>query len=128
MKHFMRIWVVMTAVMVLSSIAVCADTTDSGSGNQLMKNQTHWYQAAATLVGPIEGFSGKGGTELTLQKGSAVYMVGNSTLHQYQMNAQVLKGSAVLKGSSKDILKALQKGKVGLMTLMVPVSTFKSRD
>ncbi len=125
----MRIWIVMTAMMVLSSIAVCADTTDSGGGNQLMKNQTHWYQQAATIVGPVESLADKGGDILTLQAGSAVYMNGNSTLHSYQMNAHALKGSAVLKAfADKDLLKVLQKGQIKALTVTVPVISFKSRE
>jgi hypothetical protein len=105
-----------------------ADTSSSGGGNQLMKNQTHWYQAAATLVGPAEGLSDKGGTLLTLQAGSFVYIVGGSTLHDYQMNAHSLKGSAVLKGSAADLVKALKTGEVSSMRLVVPITTFKSRE
>ena len=129
MKRFMQIWVLMTAVIVISSIAVCAGTTDSGGGNQLMKNQTHWYQQAATIFGPVESLATKGGNVLTLQAGSAVYMNGNSTLHSYQMNAHALKGTAVLKAfADKDLLKVLQKGQVKALTLIVPVISFKSKE
>jgi len=122
MKRFMQFWISMTAVLVLATMA-WAD-----SGNQLQKNQTHWYQAAATLVGPVEGLSAKSGTLLTLQSGSAVYMVGGSTLHEYQINAHSLKGSAVVKGSSTDLAAALKAGKIGSMSLVIPLSTFKSHE
>jgi len=122
MKHMMQVWMATTAVMVLTTMAL------ADSGNQLMQNQAHWYQAAATLVGPVDGIDAKTGTLLTLKTGSSVYMEGGSTLHLYQMNAHALKGSAVVKGSSTDLLKALKAGKVGSMSLVVPVAVLKSRE
>jgi hypothetical protein len=95
-----------------------------GSGNQLMQNQTHWYEHPAVTVGAVDP-SVKGG--LVLQPGSFVYMEGDSTLHKYQMNANALLGSALLKG--KDGLeKALETGGVESMTLVVPVKNLKSRE
>jgi polyisoprenoid-binding protein YceI len=122
MKRFMQIWMATLAALVLSAMA-WAD-----GGNQLMKNQTHWYQAAAETVGPVDGISAKEGTLLTLQAGSNLYMEGGSTLHMYQMTAHSLKGSAVVKGSATDLVKALKAGKVGTMSLVVPLSTLKSRE
>ena len=127
MKRFMQIWVVIMAVLVISSIAVFADTT-SGGGNQLQKNQTHWYQAAAETIGPAKGVSAEGGTLLTLQPGSSLYMEGGSTLHMYQINAHALKGSAVIKGGSTDLVNALKSGKVSSMGFAVSLATFKSRE
>ncbi len=92
------------------------------------KDKGQWYEKSALTVGPVKGFKAKPGSLLVLQAGSAVYMDGNSTLHHYQMNANRLEGSAVLKGSSRNLLKALQKGQVGLMTFDVPVERFKSKD
>lgn len=122
MKHMMQVWMATASVMVLTTMAL------ADSGNQLQQNQTHWYQAAATLVGPIDEKTAEKGTLLTLQTGSSLYMEGGSTLHMYQMNAHSLKGSAILKGSSTDLVKALKAGKVGSMSLAVPIATFKSRE
>jgi hypothetical protein len=122
MKHMMQVWMATTAVMVLTTMAL------ADSGNQLQQNQTHWYQAAATQVGPVDGITTETGKLLTLQTGSSIYMEGGSTLHMYQINAHALNGSAVVKGSSSDLLKALQAGKVGSMSLIVPIATFKSRE
>ncbi len=104
------------------------EAAPSGGGNQLQQNQAHWYQAAATQVGPVDGVTADTGTLLTLQTGSVLYMEGGSTLHEYQMNAHVLKGSAVVKGSAPDWLEALKGGKAGAMRLVVPIATFKSRE
>jgi len=130
----MKLWVGLTAFLAVSALGLLAGhsngalaSTDSGD-KPSSKEKNQWYEKAALRVDPVEGVKGKPGSLLVLQEGSAVYMDGNSTLHHYQMNANVLKGSAVLKGSSKDLLKALQKGKVGAMTFMVPVDTFKSKD
>jgi hypothetical protein len=128
MKFLMKFWISMSAALVLSFTAIWANAEGSDAGNKLMENQTHWYQEAATVVGPVEGIATQEGTLLTLQTGSAVYMEGDSTLHKYQMNAHSLKGSAVVKGSSAGLLKVLKGGKVGAMSLMVPVETFKSRE
>lgn len=112
-----------------SATAVWADGSADTSGNQLMKNSTHWYQKAAETVGPVEGMKTDTGTLLTLQPGSYLYMEGDSTLHKYQMNAKTLLGSAVIKGSdSKNILKAIQAGQVNSMTLVVPLKTLNSRE
>lgn len=124
MKRMTQMKITVMAVLVLAAGSVWADD----SGNQLMKSQTHWYQEAATQVGPVDGITTEKGTLLTLQTGSALYMEGGSTLHMYQMNAHVLKGSAVVKGSSTDLLKALKAGKVGTMSLVVPIATFKSKE
>lgn len=122
MKRMMQVWMATTAVMVLTTMAL------ADSGNQLQQNQTHWYQAPATQVGPVDGIATETGTLLTVQTGSVLYMEGDSTLHKYQMNAHVLQGSAVVKGSSTDLLKALKAGKIGSMSLVVPIASFKSRE
>ena len=123
MKRLAQVGFAMSAVLMLSSIPVWAD-----SGNQLMQNQTHWYQKAAETVGPVDGITTESGTLLTLQAGSSLYMEGGSTLHMYQINAHALKGSAVLKGLAADLLKAVKAGKVGKMSLVVPLANFKSRE
>jgi len=122
MKRFMQIWMGILATLVLSTMAM------ADGGNQLMQNQTHWYEKAAETVAPARGVSTQSGTLLTVQAGSVLYMVGGSTLHEYQMNAHSLRGSAVLKGSAKDLAKALKSGQVGAMSLAVPLDTFKSRE
>jgi len=122
MKRFMQIWIATVAALVLSTMAL------ADGGNQLMQNQTHWYQKPVETVGPVSGFDAKNMTLLTLQPGSSLYMEGGSTLHAYQINAHSLKGSATLKGSAADLAKAIKAGNVSTMTLVVPLSTFKSRE
>jgi len=124
MKRMTQMKIAVMAVLVLAAASVWADD----SGNQLMKSQTHWYQVPAEKVGPVDGITTEKGTLLTLQTGSFLYMEGDSTLHKYQMTAHALKGSAVVKGSATDLLKALKAGKVGAMSLVVPIATFKSRE
>lgn len=134
MKNFTLVLITMMGLTTVSTLKVLADTSAAPGGNQLgnqlgSQNQSHWYEKAADAIQPAEGSGAKGGTVLALQKGSLLYMVGDSTLHQYQMRAGALKGSAVLKPkASKDILKALQAGDVASMTLIVPVADFKSRE
>jgi len=129
MKKHNQILTVILGLMVGSAPAVWADGSADTSGNQLMKNSTHWYQKAAETVGPAEGVTASSGTLLTLQPGSYLYMEGDSTLHKYQMNAKTLMGSAVVKAKSADhLLKALQAGEIGNMTLVIPLKTFNSKD
>jgi len=128
MKSLKKVGFALAVTVMLSSIPVWADSDNSGGGNQLMQSQTHWYQKAAETVGPVDGIATEKGTILTLQPGSSLYMEGGSTLHMYQINAHSLKGSAVVKGSATDLLKALKAGKVGKMSLVVPLATFKSRE
>lgn len=102
---------------------------DGFSGNQLMQESVHWYQEPASVVSPAPGVTAKQGTLLVLQSGSSLYMEGDSTLHKYQIHANSLSGSAVVKTSAKeDLVKALKAGKVGPMELIVPVADFKSRE
>ncbi len=129
MKSHIQTLIALMGFTVASTLTVLADTSTPGAGvNQLMQNQTHWYEKAADPVGPVEGLKAKGGSLLTLKTGSYLYLVGESTLHQYQMHANALKGSAVVKGASSDLVKALKAGEVGSMTLVVPVASFKSRE
>jgi hypothetical protein len=101
-------------------------STDSGAAPP-SKDQGQWYEKPAPTVGPAEGLkAGLFGRLLVLQKGSEIYLAGNSTLHQYQLHAEVLKGSAVLKG--RDPARDLPKGKAGSMSLIVPVEFFKSKE
>ncbi|HVZ79342.1 MAG TPA: YceI family protein [bacterium] len=106
------------------SVAVPLTTLADG-GNQLMQNQTHWYQKAALKVAPAD-ITTKKGSVLNLQAGSYLYLEGDSTLHKYQMNANSLKGSAEI--TAADPKEALEKGKVGAMSLVVPVADLKSRE
>jgi hypothetical protein len=123
--------------LILSSItlaamtaAVPAITWADGGGNQLMQNQTHWYQKAAK-VSPAADVTSKKGSVLNLQEGSYLYLEGDSTLHKYQMNANSLQGAAEVTAEAKDdaaLTKALEKGKAGKMVLVVPVADLKSRE
>jgi polyisoprenoid-binding protein YceI len=133
MKNFTRIWVALTALLTFTGMGAIAETAKpKSSGNQLMKNQTHWYEKAATTVGTVPEVTSKTGTLLALQPGSVLYLEGESTLHPYQMNANALLGSAEVKAAAsalKDdaaLLKALDKA--GSMTLVVPLKDLKSRE
>ncbi len=97
----------------------------SSSGNQLMQGYTPWYEKAATIVGPADSQSKEG---LVLQAGSVLYLEGDSTLHKYQMHANSLLGSAVLKSPKGDLAKSLKNDGVDSMTLVVPVTNLKSRE
>jgi len=121
MKKFMLTGITLAAL----SVAVPA-TTLADSGNQLMQNQTHWYEKAALKVAPVAEVTAKKGILLTLQVGSYLYLEGDSTLHKYQMNANSLQGSAVITGT--DPQTSLEKGKVGTMELVIPVSDLRSRE
>ncbi len=113
-----------------------AATKSSFSGNQLMgASQPPVTERPATVLGPVEGVTAKTGSSLlVLQPGSVVYLVGDSTLHKYEMGAKSLQGSAVVKASAKSLsadgglLKALQAGKAGSMALVVPVNFLKSKE
>lgn len=131
MKHFTLAMILGMGLVTASAVAVLADTSSGGNqlGNQLTsQNQTHWYEKAATSVGPVDPTPAKGGTLLVLQAGSFLYLEGNSTLHKYQMNANSLRGSASVKAPGGDLAKALKAGAVEDMELVVPVNTLKSRE
>jgi hypothetical protein len=130
MKRFTLTLITTMGLATASALTVLADTqatpgAASSGGNQLMQNQTHWYQKAADTVGPADADS-KGG--LVLQPGSSLYLEGDSTLHKYQMNANVLLGSAALKSPAGDLAKSLKNDGVDSMTLVVPVNKLKSRE
>jgi hypothetical protein len=127
MKTLTTSWVLLTALITFSGMAVMADSAKpSSGGNQLMQNQTHWYEKGALKVAPAPLVTAKKGTLLSLQSGSYLYLEGDSTLHKYQMNANSLQGSAVI--TLADPKAALEKGKVGAMSLVVPVADLKSRE
>ena len=123
MKNFTLTLIAAMGLMVASAVAALADS--SFKGNQLMKGSAHWYEKAASSVGPVEK-AAKG--SLVLQPGSFLYLEGDSTLHKYQMNANALLGSAVLKTAKGDLTKALKSDGVDSMTLVVPVNTLKSKE
>ncbi len=123
MKNFTQSLVGFVGFIALTFAATTIDRSQAlaaGSGNQLMQNQTHWYEKAAE-VGP----AAKGGS-LVLKTGSFLYLEGDSTLHKYQMHANALQGSATVPAG--DLLKALKAGKVEAMTLVVPLKDLKSRE
>ena len=125
MKHFTMTLIAGMGLITASAITVLADESHAG-GNQLMQNQTHWYEKAADTKGDVPEVKGK--DLLTLQSGSFLYLEGNSTLHKYQMHANALKAAAALKGPEKDLAKALKAGAVESMVLVVPVKDLKSRE
>lgn len=126
-----NIW--MTGITVLTLTAGVAQIGFAdGTGNQLMQNQSHWYEKAASKVAPVAEVTAKKGVLLTLQSGSYLYLEGDSTLHKYQMHADNLQGSAEITVADLKaegaLDKALEKGKVGAMSLVIPVSDLKSRE
>ncbi len=122
MKKFTLGLIAVMGLMVASAVAALADS--GFSGNQLMKGSAHWYEKAAGTVGPVEKAAGG----LVLQSGSFLYLEGDSTLHKYQMNANTLLGSAVLKNPKADLTKALKADGVDSMELVVPLETLKSKE
>ena len=123
MKKFTLVLITAMGLMVASAVTVLADS--GFSGNQLMKGSTHWYEKAASTVGPVDK-AAKGA--LVLQAGSFLYLEGDSTLHKYQMNANTLLGSAVLKSPKADLAKTLKANGVDSMELVVPLATLKSKE
>jgi hypothetical protein len=89
----------------------------------------------ATILGPVAGVAAKTGSALlVLKPGSVLYLLGDSTLHKYEMGAKSLQGSAVLKAPAASLdtdaglLAALKAGKAGAMALTVPVTMLKSKE
>ena len=130
MKHFTQTLIVVIGFTVATALVAMAETQPSKNslGNQLMKGSTPWYQKAAVTVGPATESAAKGGSLLILQAGSFLYLEGDSTLHKYQMNANALRGSAIVKSLSGGLEKALKTSQVESMTLIVPVDNLKSRE
>jgi hypothetical protein len=132
MKNLDRVLAAILGLFLCGMPVVWADSDaapgqSQDGGNQLMKDYVHWYEKGAETVGPVEGMAGA--RTLTLQPGSFLYVEGGSTLHNYQMTAKALEGSAVLKGSaSPSLITALQTGQVKAMTLVIPLKTLNSRD
>lgn len=128
MKNFTMSLIFSMGLVTASAVLALAETKGGNSlgGNQLMQNQTHWYEKAAEIKGEVPEVKGK--NLLTLQAGSFLYLEGDSTLHKYQMHANKLLAAAVLKGPEKDLAKALQTGAVEKMVLVVPVMDLKSRE
>ncbi len=130
MKKFTVILIILVGLVTSTTLAVLADTPATpvathSSGNQLMAGYVSWYAKPAVTVGTADP-AAKGG--LVLQAGSVLYLEGNSTLHKYQMNANTLLGSAVLKSSKGDLAKALKSNGVDSMELVVPVTNLKSKE
>ena len=136
MKELKLSLLMMAGLLILSSPVVSADKPaatpekKSGfSGNQLMMNaKPPITQSPASVVGPVKDISApKGGSLLVLQKGSVLYIAGDSTLHKFEIGAKALQGSAALK-TSGGLEKALKKDGVASMTLVVPVNQLKSKE
>ena len=131
MKRIIQTLTALMGLATVSTLAALAGAQPTPAptpfGNQLMRNQTHWYEKAAETVGPAEGVSFEGGSLLVLKTGSYLYLEGNSTLHKYQMRAGTLKGSAI-PPQGKDLLAALKSGEVRSMSLVIPLRDFKSRE
>lgn len=126
MKNFMQTLTAAMGIVIFSALTYLAKPAlgQNSLGNQLMAGSTHWYEKAAGTVGAADP-STKGG--LVLQPGSVLYLEGDSTLHKYQMNANALSGSALLK-TNGDLAQALKNDGVKSMTLIVPVKNLKSRE
>ncbi len=130
MNKFKVIWIILLGLVTNTALMVSADTPATpvathSSGNQLMQGYVTWYEKAATTVGPVDP-AAKGG--LVLQAGSVLFLEGNSTLHKYQMHANILLGSATLKSSKGDLAKGLKSDGVDSMDLVIPVNNLKSKE
>jgi polyisoprenoid-binding protein YceI len=144
MKEKKMILLMMAALLLISSSVFSSDkaaapakqTKTGWTGNQLMGNsQPPVTQRPATEVGSVQEISAtKAGSLLVLQSGSALYLVGDSTLHKYEMGAKSLMGSAAVEISASDLKvegaleNALKKGAVKSMALVVPVNNLKSKE
>ena len=120
MKKFTLGLITIMGLMVASAVAALADS--GFSGNQLTQAYVPWYQKAADTVGPVDKAAKRG---LVLQAGSFLYLEGDSTLHKYQMHANALLGSAVLKNPKGDLAKALKSDGVDSMELVVPLDNLE---
>jgi polyisoprenoid-binding protein YceI len=132
------------AILAASTALVGADTTatpvptkSSWGGNQLMGGTASVpkTERPATTLGPVVSVTAKKGASLlALKTGSVLYLLGDSTLHKYEMGAKSLQGSAVLKASAASlstdagIVAALTAGKAQAMALTVPVTFLKSTE
>lgn len=112
-----------------------ASTKPSFTGNQLQSSQVPKTQMPATILGGVPGVTApKTGSLLVLQRGSALYLMGDSTLHKFEMGAKALFGSAALRVPSSaakaegGLLKAIKAGEVESMDLTVPVTYLKSKE
>lgn len=127
----------LAAVIYAVAWADTAPSKSSWSGNQLMSgsNVPPITERPATILGPVAGVAAKTGSALlVLKPGSVLYLLGDSTLHKYEMGAKSLQGSAVLKAPAASLdtdaglLAALKAGKAGAMALTVPVTMLKSKE
>jgi hypothetical protein len=104
-----------------------AKPTKAWTGNQLTGGVPKTQRPAET-VGPIKDWKALAGASvLVLQKGSVLYLKGDSTLHKFEMGAKTLSGSAAVKASGS-LEKAVQAGSVVAMALEVPVEQLKSKE
>jgi len=120
----MRTWLATSTALLLATLA----SADNFSGNQLQgaKAQPPITERPATIVGPADGVTADTGTTiLALQTGSLLYILGDSTLHQYELGAKSLKGSAVVKLSATGLAKSLRSAHAALV---VPVTQLKSKE
>ncbi|HET9870357.1 MAG TPA: YceI family protein [bacterium] len=121
-----KLSVLMTAIALAAFTPLLLRADGTFSGNQLSQAYTPWYAQAASITGPVTDLAPGAGTLYNLQPGSSLYLVGNSTLHQYQMRAGTLLGSA--RVAAGDLAAGLKAGSAGPMALVVPLKDFKSRE
>ncbi len=144
MKKIKQAFIGMMGLAALSTPALWADSTpapaptkSAWTGNQLMSGTAvpPITERPATILGPVASVTAKAGSVLlAIQPGSVLYLLGDSTLHKYEMGAKSLQGSAVLKAkptalkTDDGILAALKAGKAETMALTVPVTLLKSKE
>lgn len=115
------------SVALLPAVWAEAPARTPFKGNQLTGGFVPKTQQPAAQVGPVTGIAAApGGTLLALQKGSVLFLAGDSTLHKFEMGATSLQGSAALKAADPE--KAVKSGAVGAMSLIVPVKGLKSKE
>ncbi len=138
-----NVGIILAVATTLSTLAwaestpVSTPAKSSWTGNQLTSGlaSVPATERPATVIGPVVSVTAKKGSSLlVLRSGSALYMVGDSTLHKYEMGAKSLQGSAVIKASAaslntdEGLVAALKAGKAEAMALTVPVNMFKSKE
>jgi len=123
--------IILAAVLFLVPVTTVwtqtAKPTKAWTGNQLTGGVPK-TQRPAEAVGPVKDWKAPTGTSsLVLQKGSVLYLKGDSTLHKFEMGAKTLTGSAAMKAPGT-LEKAVQAGSIASMVLEIPVEQLKSKE
>jgi len=129
--------IILAAVLFLAPVTTvwtqsATPTKKAWTGNQLTGGVPKTQRPAET-VGPVKDWKAVAGTSaLVLQKGSVLYLKGDSTLHKFEMGAKTLTGSAAVKAADLKgngaLEKAVKAGSLAVMTLEIPVDQLKSKE